>query len=190
MAAPNVIPRPGRVPAGAPDDGDGIALGEGPVRVDAYIDFLCPFCRMFEEQNGEALDRLTDRGLITLTYHPVGFLDRLSTTRYSTRAAAASGCASDGGRFREYLYTLYDHQPPEGGPGLSDQQLVQLGLQTGLDNDFGVCVLEGVHIEWAEYVTALAAASGVNGTPSVFVDGVGVPASARAITAAALAELS
>jgi hypothetical protein len=34
-------------------------------------------------------------------------------------------------------------------------------------------------------VTALAAAGGVNGIPSVYVEGVGVPASARAITAAA-----
>jgi protein-disulfide isomerase len=189
MNTPKVLALPRRIPAGAPANGDGIALGSGPVTVDAYIDFMCPFCRMFEEQNGEALDELTDRGMITLIYHPLGFLDRLSTTRYSTRAAAASGCASDGGRFREYLYTLFDNQPPEGGSGLSDDDLIQLGLQTGLDESFGACVLQGAHIPWAEYVTALAIGRGVNGTPSVYVDGVGVPASARAIMAAALAEL-
>jgi protein-disulfide isomerase len=166
-----------------------VALGEGPIRVDAYIDFLCPFCRMFEEQNGGALDEMTDGGLITLVYHPLGFLDRLSTTRYSTRAAAASGCASDGGRFREYLYTLFDNQPPEGSAGLSDEELVQLGLQTGLDEDFGACVLQRRHVPWAEYVTALAVQRGVTGTPSVYVDGVSVPASANAILAVARAEL-
>ena len=159
------------------------------MRVDVYIDFLCPFCRMFEEQNGEALDELTARDLITLIYHPLGFLDRLSTTRYSTRAAAASGCASDGGRFREYLYTLYENQPPEGTSGLSDEQLVRLGLRSGLDENFGICVVNGVYVDWAEYITALAAARGVNGTPSVYVDGVGVPASARAITEATIAVL-
>jgi protein-disulfide isomerase len=159
------------------------------VTVDAYIDFLCPFCRMFEEQHGPAVDELVGRGMITMVYHPLGFLDRLSTTRYSTRAAAASGCASDGGRFREYLYALYDNQPPEGTSGLSDEELVQLGLQVGLDEDFGRCVLEGAYIEWAEYVTALAIAGGVNGTPRVYVDGVGVPATAQAIAAAALATL-
>lgn len=185
MATPNVLAPPSRVPAGAPSNGDGISLGSGPVTVDAYIDFLCPFCRMFEQRNGEALDELTDRGLITLTYHPLGFLDRLSTTRYSTRAAAASGCASDGGHFREYLYALYDHQPPEGSSGLSDEEMVQLGIQTGLDESFGRCVLNGAHIQWADYVTALAIALGVNGTPSVYVDGVGVPANAKAIAAAA-----
>jgi protein-disulfide isomerase len=141
---------------------------------------------MFEEQNGQALDKLVDEGMITLVYHPLGFLDRLSTTRYSTRAAAASGCASDGGHFREYVYTLYDNQPPEGSDGLSDEELVQLGLQSGLDEGFGRCVRAAAYIEWAQYVTALAVARGVNGTPSVYVDGVGVPASARAIMAATL----
>lgn len=188
MATRNVL-APTSIPAGAPDDGDGIALGSAPVTVDAYIDFLCPFCRMFEEQNGPALDELVNRGMIMLVYHPLGFLDRLSTTRYSTRAAAASACASDGGRFREYLYTLYDNQPPEGSDGLSDEELVQLGLQAGLDESFAGCVMAGTYIEWVEYVTAQAIARGVNGTPSVYVDGTGVPASARAILAAALPKL-
>ena len=44
-------------------------------------------------------------------------------------------------------------------------------------------------IPWAEYVTATAITRGVNGTPSVYVDGLGVPASAQAITAAVMAEL-
>jgi len=189
MATPEVIAPPNQVPAGAPANGDGIVLGSGPAVVDAYIDFLCPFCRLFEERSGPMIDALVDRGMITLVYHPLGFLDRLSTTRYSTRAAAASGCASDGEQFREYLYALYENQPPEGSDGLNDEELVQLGLQCGLDEGFGSCVMAGRYIPWAEYVTAMAITRGVNGTPSVYVDGRGVPASARAITAAVTAEL-
>jgi protein-disulfide isomerase len=189
MSTRSVLDPPTLVPAGAPAGGDGIALGGGPVTVDAYIDFLCPFCRTFEEENGEALDELVDDGTITLVYHPFGFLDRLSTTRYSTRATAASGCASDGGRFRAYLSTLFEHQPPEGSAGLSDEELVQLGLQSGLDESFGKCVLAGAYIEWAEYVTARALSRGVRGTPTVYVDGLGVPTNTRAIRAAAQARL-
>jgi protein-disulfide isomerase len=189
MATNRVLAPPNRIPAGAPEDGDGIALGTGRVTVDIYIDFLCPFCRAFEEQDGEAVDEMVDSGAITLIYHPLGFLDRLSTTRYSTRAAASSGCASDAGRFREYRYTLYDNQPPERAAGLSDEELVQFGLQVGLDEGFARCVMAGAYIEWAEYVTAVAIRRGVSGTPSVYVDGVRVPASARAIVATAPAEL-
>lgn len=42
MATHDVLAPPRRVPADASQDGDGIALGTGPVTVDAYIDFLCP----------------------------------------------------------------------------------------------------------------------------------------------------
>jgi protein-disulfide isomerase len=176
---------PAHAPAGATPDADGIVLGEGPVRVDAYIDFLCPFCRQFEERSGPVLNRLLDAGAISLVYHPLGFLDRLSTTRYSSRASAASGCASDFGRFRQYKDALFANQPPEGGPGLSQEQLIALGRAAGLtDPGFGTCVASGVYVPWSEYVTLRAAARGVSGTPSVFVAGVPVPANGDVIEAA------
>ncbi len=49
--------------------------------------------------------------------------------------------------------------------------------------------MAGKYLAWAEYVTAMAVTRDVNGTPSVYVDGMGVSASADAIMAAALAEL-
>jgi len=186
---PATTAAPSRVPAGATREGDGIALGAGPVRVDAYIDFLCPFCRQFEAQSGAALDRLLDSGAVTLVYHPLGFLDRLSTTRYSSRAAAASGCTADFGAFKPYKDALFANQPPEDGPGLSQAQLIELGRTIGLtDAAFAECVANGVHLPWVEYVTQRAVERGVSGTPSVFVAGVPVPANG-AVIAAAVAEI-
>ena len=98
---------PGRLPAGATQEGDGIVIGGGPVRIDAFIDFLCPFCRRFELSAGPALAGLLASGQVSLVYHPMNFLDQASTTRYSTRAAAASGCAADEGRFLEYAHALF-----------------------------------------------------------------------------------
>ena len=180
---------PTRVPSGATREGDGIALGSGPARVDAYIDFLCPFCRQFEAQSGPYLDRLLDADAVTLVYHPLGFLDRLSTTRYSSRAGAASGCAADFGAFKPYKDALFANQPPEGGPGLSRDELIELGRAAGIaDPGFAECVASEVHLPWVEYVTQRAAERGVSGTPSVFVAGVPVPANGPVI-AAAVAEV-
>jgi protein-disulfide isomerase len=180
---------PKAVPSGATREGDGIALGSGPARVDAFIDFLCPFCRQFEAQSGPYLDRLLDADAVTLVYHPLGFLDRLSTTRYSSRAAAASGCAADFGAFKAYKDALFANQPPEGGPGLSSDELIELGRAAGIaDAGFAECVASGVHLPWVEYVTQRAAERGVSGTPSVFVAGVPVPANGPVI-AAAVAEV-
>jgi protein-disulfide isomerase len=174
-----------RIPDGANDEGDGIVVGHGPIVVDAYIDFLCPFCRQFEERSGPTLERLVEEEAISLVYHPLGFLDGLSTTRYSSRAASASGCASDAGQFLPYLHELYDNQPPEGGPGLSDQELVMLGGAAGIDDPrFAGCVTAHAHLPWVAYVSERALARGVSGTPSTFVEGVPVPANAQTILAA------
>ncbi|MFD1940390.1 DsbA family protein [Nonomuraea mangrovi] len=177
-----------RAPAGASESGDGIAVGVGPVTVDAYLDLLCPFCRMFEQASGPTLDKLVADGVITLVYHPMGFLDGLSTTRYSSRASAASGCASNGGRFVQYTYALFANQPPEGGPGLTNDELVEIGVMTGLvEPSFAACVLSGAYLDWTAYLTEAAIERGVSGTPAVLVEGVPVPANPRTIAAAVAA---
>jgi protein-disulfide isomerase len=180
---------PSRVPARVNSERDGIVVSSGPVTVDAYIDFQCPYCRAFEESSGPAVHTMAADGLITLVYHPLGFLDRLSTTRYSSRAASASGCASDGDSFIPYLEALFANQPPEGGAGLSDEALAELGRAVGLGPEFDQCVLAHAYVPWVDYVTDRAIARGVSGTPTVMVEGVPVPASARiiaeAVTAAA-----
>jgi protein-disulfide isomerase len=172
------------VPAGAAADGDGVVISDGPTTLDVYIDFLCPFCRRFEETSGEALQALAGAGMSRVVYHPLGFLDRLSTDRYSSRAAAASGCAADRRSFRQYKDTLFANQPEEGGPGLSDEQLARLGLALGLDPGFARCIGERRYLEWVAYVTGRAVERGVVGTPSVFVDNVPVAANAPTIVAA------
>lgn len=178
--------RPTRVPGHTTPGGDGVVVeGGGPVVVDAFVDFQCPFCRAFEMSSGDALRAMAAEGLITLVLHPMDFLDEASTNHYSSRAASASGCASDEGRFREYAQVLYANQPPEGGPGLTDEQLVALGIPLGLtDPGFVQCVPQHPYVPWSDWLTQRALARGVSGTPTTLVQGVPVPANARAIAAA------
>ncbi len=176
---------PSRLPADVTEEGDGILVGHGPVRVDAFIDFLCPFCRRFELSSGPTLARLVGDGQVSLVYHPMNFLDQASTTGYSTRAAAASGCASDGGRFVEFAHALFENQPPEGGPGLSDAELAGIGRSAGLaDGAFTACVSDAPYLDWSPYVTARAIALGVEATPTVVVAGTVVRPEAASIAAA------
>jgi protein-disulfide isomerase len=176
---------PSRVPADATPEGDAVVVGAGQVRVDAFIDFLCPFCRRFELAAQPVLTRLTADGLASVAYHPMNFLDEASTTNYSTRAAAASGCAADQGRFFDYAHALFVNQPPEGGSGLSDAELAGLGQGAGLDGaPFAACLADGPYLDWPPYVTARAIAAGVESTPTVLVAGVPVRAEGPAIAAA------
>src|SRR5260221_14604731 len=118
---------PTHFPADTTPEGDGVVIGDGPVRVDAFIDFLCPYCRQFELSSGPALARLVEGRQASVVYHPMNFLDQASTTNYSTRAAAASGCAADRGGVAAYAHALFVHQPPEGGPGLGGAEPPGIG---------------------------------------------------------------
>ncbi|SCL34617.1 Protein-disulfide isomerase [Micromonospora pallida] len=159
-------------PTGANDAGTGIVSGSGPVTVDVYEDFICPACKQFEQASGPTLDALVAQGKIRVVYHPVAYLNRFSTTEYSTRSSAASGCAAEGGRFREYAKALFERQPPEGGAGLSDDELTEIAAGAGLDRDgFASCLREGTFKPWAEHVTEEASRDGITGTPTVLVDG-------------------
>jgi protein-disulfide isomerase len=172
-------------PQHATANGDGLVVGSGPKTVDVYLDFLCPACRQFEESAGTGLNQLVAANKIKLVYHPVAFLDNRSTTQYSTRSAAAAGCAADAGKLTEYVQVLYADQPPEGSAGLSDSQLIQSGHTAGITGSgFDDCVRAGKYKSWVQHVTDEAVARGVTATPTVFVDGKETPASLPAITQA------
>jgi protein-disulfide isomerase len=161
----------GPTPPSAVADGTGFADGTGPVTVDVYADLMCPNCRTFETQTGPTLDRLVADRKATVVYHPISILDNASSTQYSTRAAAATAAAADGGKFLAYFEALYAQQPAEGGAGLSNDKLVEIGRSVGLGDDFATKVQDGTYRAWVGRATEAAAKKGVNGTPTVFVAG-------------------
>jgi predicted DsbA family dithiol-disulfide isomerase len=165
------------VPRGAASFGDGIVVGTGPVDVEAYIDFQCPFCKQFELAAAAIMDKLLKDRIVHFIRHPMNFLDAASTTAYSTRAAAASAAASNAGMFHQYTRTLFEYHPPEGGPGLTDGHLVELGQEIGItDPEFAETIRKGTYLPWPAFVTERAMARGIAGTPSAFVRGIPVAA--------------
>lgn len=161
------------VPANATAEGVPVGKSDAPNTVDIYLDFQCPVCKAYEQQSGPTLDNLIDTGAAKVVYHPVAFLDRMSNSQYSTRASEASGCAAQAGAdvFRKYVKLLYENQPPEGGNGLPDSQLVSLGQQAGAGPDFAGCVSGHTFASWTAKLTDTASKAGINATPTVEVNG-------------------
>ncbi|MDT5164181.1 MAG: hypothetical protein QOC88_1075, partial [Mycobacterium sp.] len=96
-----------------------------------------------------------------------------------------AAAAADAGRFHEYARLLFENQPPEGSLGLSDDQLIELGDGIGIaEPAFAEAIQRGTYLPWPSFVTRRATERGVAGTPSVFVDGIPVPARPDSITAA------
>ncbi|QCR19900.1 DsbA family protein [Agrococcus sp. SGAir0287] len=180
------------------------------VQIVIYQDYLCPFCGQFELTNGPYIDQLLTDGVATVEYHPVSFLDRLSLgEEYSTRSANAAACVAETSPDSFYAWNalMYENQPGENTEGLTDEEMIDLAEQAGVDVDaaFTECV-ESVQFEgWVERATQDAqlepGPSGedgvqITGTPTVLVNGEqyrGQPGDGASFTAfvqAALGQVS
>jgi protein-disulfide isomerase len=187
----NTRPTTHNVPQQANAAGTGIVAGSGPVKVDVYQDYLCPSCQAFHTAAEARLQTMVQENKITLTTHPIAILDRLSTNRYSTRSAAAAGCAADGGKFAPFSDALYAKQPAEGGAGYTDDELVNMGRSAGLGDAFATCVRDGTYAGWPAFVTDESSSRGVTGTPTIFVnDKKVVPAQGQTITDAVFSAIA
>lgn len=142
-----------------------------PVKVVLYIDFICPICKNFETQYNDQLTSLRNEGKITVEYRALGFLDSRSTTNYSSRAANAAACVVNESpeKYSDFVNTLFAKQPAEGSAGLSDSDLKKMASDMGVN--IGSCVDDKTYRPFVKFTTKEAAAIGVTGTPTVFVDG-------------------
>lgn len=143
-----------------------------PVKVVLYIDFICPVCKNFEAQYNEQLTSLRNDGKISVEYRALGFLDSRSSTNYSSRAANAAACVVNESpeKYAEFVDSLFAKQPAEGSAGLSDNDLKKMATDIGA-KPIDTCVDEKTYRPFVKFTTKQAAAIGVTGTPTVFVDG-------------------
>ena len=143
-----------------------------PVKVVVYIDFICPVCKRFETTYNEQLTSLRNEGKISLEYRPLGFLDLQSTTNYSSRAANAAACVVNESpeKYSDFVNALFEKQPAEGSAGLSDDDLKKMATDVGAKS-IDTCVEEKKYRPYVKVATQDAAAIGVTGTPTAFVDG-------------------
>ena len=153
-----------------------ITIGDGSVRIDTWVDFMCPGCGAFESRYGEHLVDLADGGKITLTITAVAALDRVSQgTEYSTRSANALYCVAEQNQDAviPFFQSLFENQPAEGTAGLDDETLIQLAAVAGAE-DAGDCIRDRPYDHFVEWVTEGIPASTEDGrryTPGVLVDG-------------------
>jgi protein-disulfide isomerase len=128
-----------------------------------YGDYECPFCgaaypiiKELQGRTGEML-RFVFRNFPITTSHP-----------HAERAAEAAEAAAAQGRFWEMHDLLYENQAR-----LGDEHLRAYAEQLGLDVEpFDRELAEHVHVERIREDFMSGVRSGVNGTPTFYVNGV------------------
>ena len=140
--------------------------------VDYWIDLLCPACRQYEETTAEDMATAVNDGQAQLVVHPTGILNSMSNPAgYSGRAASALMCAADKPQGYKYMQTLFENQPAEGGPGLSDEELADLAKEVGLSDEWNTCYESGEFDPVAEANNKRFDENGYPGTPTIVVNG-------------------
>jgi protein-disulfide isomerase len=132
------------------------------VTIVEFSDFHCPFCRRVQPTLTQLLARYPKDVRLVYKHMP---LDQLHPQ--ARRAAEASWCAQQQGRFWEYHDLLY-----AGGPDGSDATLTGIAARAGLDAAaYQQCMASGKAAEEVEKHVREGAKFGVEGTPGFFVNG-------------------
>ena len=169
-------------PAALPNP-DGLSLGDAnaPATIDVFEDFQCPACRSFTE-NIETLviENLVATGKARYVFHNYPFIDGNGARNggESDRAANASMCANEQGKFWEMHGIIYTNWNGENQGNLSERRLQAMAESIGLDmNAFNECLGANKYLADIQADFDKGVKMGVNGTPTVFVNGnqVGEP---------------
>ncbi|MEM1246116.1 MAG: thioredoxin domain-containing protein [Acidobacteriota bacterium] len=142
--------------------GPGIGPETAKVTVVEFSDFECPFCERFNPTLEQVKEKYKDQVRIVFRQFPLN-----SIHPKAQKAAEASLCASDQGKFWEMHDLLFAEQKD-----LDIAQLKEKAVRLGLDaSSFDSCLDDDKYAEQVARDIREGAAAGVSGTPSLFVNG-------------------
>jgi protein-disulfide isomerase len=136
---------------------------DAPVTLIEYGDYQCPFCgeayptiKQLQQEVGDGM-RFVFRNFPLTSVHP-----------YAEVAAEAAEAAGGQGKFWEMHDTLYEHQDE-----LRPEQLIAHAARLGLDIQlFTQDLIKHAYLEKVREDFMSGLRSGVNGTPTFFINGV------------------
>ncbi len=152
---------------GQPVDRTTIGDPNAPVLVETYEDFLCPHCADFTFELGPVLLDLVKDGIVRweYKYRVIGGSDSLT-------ANMAAECAADQGKFWDYHEEIFRQYTDKGKVAIFPSNLKKIAADMGLDtNQFNQCLDSKQHLKEIQKIDQAAAARGVDGTPTIFING-------------------
>ena len=161
------------VPAAA--SGQALVIGKEDAahQVVVYEDFLCPYCRELENGSRSFLQAGATAGTVRVEYRPFHLLQ----DDYSERALSAWGRVLTQGTPAQALAfhdKLYDEQPYEAASSKpDDDQLASWAEDAGVTDAKVLDAIKAgtVDQEFVDAADATAQQAGVQGTPTVTLDG-------------------
>jgi len=133
-----------------------------------FSDFECPFCSNFAPTVKQALAEYGDDVRLIYKHFPLRSLHPLAQ-----KAAEASECAADQGKFWEFHDELF---VLNAGNNFTMESIRNLASTLGLNtNTFNTCLDSGDKADDVEADYQMGLAAGVSGTPGTFVNDQFIP---------------
>ncbi|MCG0290943.1 thioredoxin domain-containing protein [Streptomyces sp. PSAA01] len=175
---------PGNLVAPAHSSGPGgttVVIGEADAghTLDVYEDLRCPPCASFDQAVGPTIAKDIKAGTYKVSFHFAAILDKSMGGNGSANALSALGAALDVSTdtFLDYKAALMSpkNHPEESEDSYADDnQLLTVSQEVyalKTNASFREALREGTYDPWAKKMIADFDASGVNGTPTVKLDG-------------------
>lgn len=135
---------------------------DAPVTLVEFSDFECPFCERAYPTFKKILENYKYQVRLVYKHFPLGFHPN------AQKAAEASECAAEQGKFWEYHDKIFDNQ----SAGLSVEKFKQWAQDLELDaQKFNDCLDSGKYASQVQSDYQEGVTKGVNGTPATFVNG-------------------
>lgn len=161
-----------RAPDRGPDlrGAGAMSLGadDAPVVMVMYSEFQCPFCGKFaRDTEPELVERFVDDGTLRIEWRDLPYLGQESVT-----AAVAGRAAAEQGAFWSFAAHLYADQPTPNSGTLTNDHLVGVAQELGLDAQrFHAAMEDDAILDSVQADVDEAIGLGVTGTPTFFVNG-------------------
>ena len=162
--APTASPRPGIKASIEVSDTDHVrGRKDAPITIVEYSDIQCPFSSRFHLTMNKIMEAYPNDVRWVYKHFPLSRIHPLAS-----RAAEASECADEQGKFWEYIDVLYENQSL-----ISRDYLITAASVAGLNsNKLEVCLDSGKYAKKLENDIKKGRSKGVSGTPGSFINGV------------------
>ena len=144
------------------DDDPTYGSKDAPITIIEFSDFQCPYCSRVNESIAKVKETYGDKISLTFRDFP------LPMHAEAPKAAEASHCADEQGKFWEFHDKLFENQR-----ALKVDALKGYAGELGLDGAaFATCLDSGKYAADIEKDKADGEVAGVSGTPAFFINGV------------------
>ena len=144
--------------------------GTGKTQIEIFADFQCPACIATNESIQPIFEEYAKAGKLTIVFRQFPLTSIHKNAKWDAIAAL---CSAEQGKYVDYKKWLYALEKSKAGKTVTDEERVAIAKSLGMDEaKFSTCLTNRAYEKQVESDIALGESKWVNGTPTMYLDGI------------------